>query len=75
MAFDSSIPPNHLPSIFLSFKIPRKLMVMDKMLLWLEVLSIRFPAQLMETLFPVSHGIVKVLENSSKRDKVGATFV
>ena len=50
-------------------------MVMDKMLLWLKVLSIRFPAQLMGTLFPVSHGIVKILENSSKRDKVGATFV
>ena len=50
-------------------------MVMDKMLLWLKVLSMRFPAQLMGTLFPVSHGIVKVLENSLKRDKVGATFV
>ena len=50
-------------------------MVMAKMLLWLKVLSIRFPAQLMGTLFPVSHGIVKVLENSLKRDKVGATFV
>lgn len=50
-------------------------MVVDKMLLWLEVLSIRFPARLMGTLFPVSHGTVKVLESISKRDKVGATFV
>ena len=48
------------------------------MLLWLEELSIHFPAQLMGTLIPISHGIVKVehiLENSSKRDKMGATFV
>ena len=54
------------------------MMVVDKMLLWLAVLSIRFPAQLMGTLFQVSHGIVKVehiVENSSKQDKMGATLV
>ena len=64
--------------MFLSFKILQKLMIGDGMLLWLEVLSIRFPAQLMGTLFPTSLGIVKlehIVENSSKQDKVGATFV
>ena len=53
-------------------------MVVGKMLPGLEVLSIHFPAQLMGTLFPTSHGIVKlehIVENSSKPQKVGATFV
>ena len=48
------------------------------MLLLLEVLSIRFSAQLLETLSLASHGMVKVehiVENSSKRGRVGATFV
>ena len=53
-------------------------MVVGKMLPGLEVLSIHFPAQLMGTLFPTSHGIVKLEhleESSSKPEKVGATFV
>lgn len=56
-------------------------MVVGEMLLWLEVLSIRFPVQLMGSLFPISHGITyqyhvkRIEENSSKQVNVGATFV
>ena len=80
MTCDSHTPTKHLLSIlFLSFKILQKTMVVDKMLLWLEVLSIHFPAQLMGTPFPTSHGIVKleqyIVDSSSKQVKVGATLV